>query len=180
MDRQYEEGENLGQVVIPFQVRFFMSQHLPGLIGAEAFRKEDLRPDNTQNKRREEIIGTINAIAHGDRIPGLFPQAQEIDEEIHKLIERSYNKAKEILLENKEKHAQLAQQLLDREVIFAEDLEKIFGKRPFGQQNDNKEASQENTPNNQEEDKKENVNSPVNNNGDESASDEEAPAQQTV
>ena len=106
--------------------------------------------------------------------------AQEIDEEIHKLIERSYNKAKEILLENKEKHAQLAQQLLDREVIFAEDLEKIFGKRPFGQQNDNKEASQENTPNNQEEDKKENVNSPVNNNGDESASDEEAPAQQTV
>ena len=57
--------------------------------------------------------------------------AQEIDEEIHKLIERSYNKAKEILIANKEKHAQLAQLLLEREVIFAEDLEKIFGKRPF-------------------------------------------------
>ena len=60
--------------------------------------------------------------------------AQEIDEEVHKLIERSYNKAKEILIANKEKHAQLAQLLLDREVIFAEDLEKIFGKRPFGHQ----------------------------------------------
>ena len=60
--------------------------------------------------------------------------AQEIDEEVHKLIERSYNKAKEILMANKEKHAQLAQLLLDREVIFAEDLEKIFGKRPFGHQ----------------------------------------------
>ena len=62
--------------------------------------------------------------------------AQEIDEEVHKLIESSYNKAKEILLANKEKHAQLAQLLLDREVIFAEDLEKIFGKRPFGNQGD--------------------------------------------
>ena len=60
--------------------------------------------------------------------------AQEIDEEVHKLIERSYNKAKEILIANKDKHAQLAQLLLDREVIFAEDLEKIFGKRPFGHQ----------------------------------------------
>ena len=60
--------------------------------------------------------------------------AQEIDEEVHKLIEKSYNKAKEILMANKEKHAQLAQLLLDREVIFAEDLEKIFGKRPFGHQ----------------------------------------------
>ena len=60
--------------------------------------------------------------------------AQEIDEEVHKLIERSYSKAKEILTANKEKHAQLAQLLLDREVIFAEDLEKIFGKRPFGHQ----------------------------------------------
>ena len=60
--------------------------------------------------------------------------AQEIDEEVHKLIESSYNKAKEILMANKEKHAQLAQLLLEREVIFAEDLEKIFGKRPFGHQ----------------------------------------------
>ena len=102
--------------------------------------------------------------------------AQEIDEEIHKLIERSYNKAKEILLANKEKHAQLAQQLLDREVIFAEDLEKIFGKRPFGQHNDSIETSQDNTPNDNQED----VNSQVNNNGNESAGNEEAPAQQTV
>ena len=63
--------------------------------------------------------------------------AQEIDEEVHKLIERSYNKAKEILIANKEKHAQLAQLLLDREVIFAEDLEKIFGKRPFDKHEEN-------------------------------------------
>ncbi|MCQ2269690.1 MAG: ATP-dependent zinc metalloprotease FtsH [Bacteroidales bacterium] len=65
--------------------------------------------------------------------------AQDIDEEVHTLIEKSYAKAKEILQENKDKLAQLAEQLLNREVIFAEDLEKIFGKRPFGnQENDEK------------------------------------------
>lgn len=57
--------------------------------------------------------------------------AQEIDEEVHELIEKSYKKAKEILEENKEKLSRLAEQLLDKEVIFAEDLENIFGKRPF-------------------------------------------------
>ena len=102
--------------------------------------------------------------------------AQEIDEEVHKLIERSYNKAKEILLENKEKHAQLAQLLLDREVIFAEDLEKIFGKRPFGQQNDSIEAPQDSTSN----DNKQDVNSQVNNNGEKAAGNEETSAQPTV
>ncbi len=102
--------------------------------------------------------------------------AQEIDEEVHKLIERSYNKAKEILLENKERHAQLAQLLLDREVIFAEDLEKIFGKRPFGQQNDSIEASQDSTSN----DNKQDVNSQVNNNGEKAAGNEENSAQPTV
>lgn len=55
--------------------------------------------------------------------------AQIIDEEISDLVEKAYNRAKEILLSNKEKLDQLAQQLLEKEVIFREDLEKIFGKR---------------------------------------------------
>ena len=77
--------------------------------------------------------------------------AQEIDEEVHKLIEKSYNKAKEILIENREKHAQLAQQLLEREVIFAEDLEKIFGKRPFENETPTADSNNTNanTPNNE-------------------------------
>lgn len=57
--------------------------------------------------------------------------AQDIDIEVHALIEKSYAKAKEILNANKDKLTVLAEQLLDKEVIFAEDLEKIFGKRPF-------------------------------------------------
>lgn len=57
--------------------------------------------------------------------------AQVIDEEVHKLIENQYKRAKQILLENKDKLDKLAKKLLDEEVIFKEDLEVIFGKRPF-------------------------------------------------
>jgi cell division protease FtsH len=47
------------------------------------------------------------------------------------MINEQYERAKRILTEHKEGHAQLAQLLIDREVIFAEDVEKIFGKRPW-------------------------------------------------
>jgi len=57
--------------------------------------------------------------------------AQQIDEEISKLIESAYLRAKEILIENKEKLNQLAEILIEKEVIFAEDLEAIFGKRKY-------------------------------------------------
>ncbi|GAF01662.1 ATP-dependent zinc metalloprotease FtsH [Saccharicrinis fermentans] len=55
--------------------------------------------------------------------------AQVIDQEVSKLIEEQYQRAKDILRSNKDKHAQLANLLLEREVIFSEDLEAIFGKR---------------------------------------------------
>jgi len=55
--------------------------------------------------------------------------AEVIDEEVRKLISGQYERAKEILTENKEKHKELAEILLEREVIFSEDLERIFGKR---------------------------------------------------
>lgn len=57
--------------------------------------------------------------------------AETIDEEIRNLIASQYARAKKVLIENKEGHAQLAQLLVDREVIFAEDLENIFGKRQW-------------------------------------------------
>tara|TARA_B100000674_G_scaffold456783_1_gene431644 strand:- start:7122 stop:9200 length:2079 start_codon:yes stop_codon:yes gene_type:complete len=56
--------------------------------------------------------------------------AQVIDQEISKIVEKAYVKAKAILIENKEKLTKLAEALLEKEVIFKEDLEVIFGKRP--------------------------------------------------
>ncbi|MBQ0049388.1 MAG: ATP-dependent zinc metalloprotease FtsH [Bacteroidales bacterium] len=57
--------------------------------------------------------------------------ARLIDEETKRMIAEQYERAKQILLEKKEGHAQLAQILVEREVIMAEDVEKIFGKRPW-------------------------------------------------
>ena len=57
--------------------------------------------------------------------------AKMIDDEVLKMINEQYERAKQILTEHQEGHAQLAQLLMDREVIFAEDVENIFGKRPW-------------------------------------------------
>ncbi|HLS30573.1 MAG TPA: ATP-dependent zinc metalloprotease FtsH [Flavobacteriaceae bacterium] len=57
--------------------------------------------------------------------------AELIDFEISNLIESQYERALEILEENKDKLTELAEVLLEREVIFKEDVEKIFGKPPF-------------------------------------------------
>jgi len=54
-----------------------------------------------------------------------------IDKEISKMIEIQYERAIELLSNNKEKLTVLAQLLLEKEVIFKDDLQKIFGKRPF-------------------------------------------------
>jgi cell division protease FtsH len=57
--------------------------------------------------------------------------AQKIDEEISKIIEKEYKRAIDLLKKNKDKLTELAERLLEKEVIFKDDLEKIFGKRPF-------------------------------------------------
>ena len=56
--------------------------------------------------------------------------AQVIDEEISRIIQKQYQRALEILTTHQSKLSTLAELLLEREVIFKEDLEAIFGKRP--------------------------------------------------
>jgi cell division protease FtsH len=57
--------------------------------------------------------------------------AQDIDSEVKKLIDAAYEKTKQLLSENIDRLKQLSSVLLEKEVIFKEDLEVIFGKRPF-------------------------------------------------
>lgn len=54
-----------------------------------------------------------------------------IDSEVRRIVESAYERAKEILITNKEKVSELAKILLEKEVIFAEDVERIFGPRPW-------------------------------------------------
>lgn len=57
--------------------------------------------------------------------------SQMIDEEVAKLIDSQYQRALKILTENRDKLDKLANKLLDEEVIFKDDLQTIFGKRPY-------------------------------------------------
>ena len=67
--------------------------------------------------------------------------AELIDTEVSNMIESSYQRALNILSENKDKLSELANLLLEKEVIFKDDLEKIFGKRPFDEEVNSDEMS---------------------------------------
>ena len=62
--------------------------------------------------------------------------AELIDKEISDIIEKQYQRALKLLEENKDKLTELAEVLLEKEVIFKDNLEKIFGKRPFEARNE--------------------------------------------
>ena len=66
--------------------------------------------------------------------------AELIDKEISDIIEEQYKRAIKILEDNKDKLTELAEVLLEKEVIFKDNLEKIFGKRPFHKEEDSVET----------------------------------------
>lgn len=79
--------------------------------------------------------------------------AQLIDAEVQAMIQGQYERAKALLKEHAEGHNQLAQLLIEKEVIFAEDVERIFGKRPWASRSEEimmeqqpQESSEEQTP----------------------------------
>lgn len=70
--------------------------------------------------------------------------AKIMDDEVLKMINDEYARAKQILKEHSEGHNKLAELLMTREVIFAEDVEQIFGKRPWVSRSE--EIMEDNTP----------------------------------
>ncbi len=69
-------------------------------------------------------------------------RARMIDEEVSRIINEQYERAKDILRQHAEGHAKLAEILINKEVIFTEDVEKIFGKRPWTSRTDEILAAQ--------------------------------------
>ena len=70
--------------------------------------------------------------------------AETIDKEVKKLVEKAYQEALEILSNHRDGLTQLAQKLIDKEVLFSDDLEAIFGKRPWDAAKEENESNQEN------------------------------------
>ena len=79
-------------------------------------------------------------------------RARMIDEEVSRIISEQYERAKDILRKCAEGHAELAHTLVSREVIFTEDVEKIFGKRPWVSRTDEILAAKSETSQNAESD----------------------------
>lgn len=99
-----------------------------------------------------EEIGNItyydssNQNDYGFTKPYSEETAKKIDQEISKIIEKQYKRAIEVLKNNKDKLTVLADRLLEKEVIFKEDLEKIFGKRPFDKKEQEITTEKKETP----------------------------------
>jgi cell division protease FtsH len=72
--------------------------------------------------------------------------AELIDEEVHNMLEEAYERAKNILSEHRDQLDKLANLLIEKEVVFREDLENIYGKRPFDKEET--EESKEKEPDN--------------------------------
>ena len=100
---------------------------------------------NDLERATKSAFGMIAYAGMGDKLPNIcyynnHPGFQKpysettgkiTDEEVLKMVNEQYDRAKAILTEHSEGHAKLAQLLIEREVIMAEDVEEIFGKRPW-------------------------------------------------
>lgn len=101
---------------------------------------------NDLERVTKQAYGMIAYMGMGEKLPNLcyydsqeysFQKpysehtAQLIDQEVQNMIETQYARAKSLLTEHSEGHAMLSQLLVEREVVFAEDVERIFGPRPW-------------------------------------------------
>ena len=135
---------------------------------------------NDLEKVTKQAYGMIAYAGMSDKLPNLCyynndeyafnkpyseHTAEMIDQEVQKMIATQYERAKDLLRQHQEGHAQLAQLLIEREVIFAEDVEKIFGKRPWtsrseeimaGEEKNNLPKAEDNTPSEKAEEKENN------------------------
>lgn len=101
---------------------------------------------NDLERATKEAYGMVAYMGMGEKLPNICyynnneynfqkpyseSTAKEIDREVLEMINQQYERAKKILLENKRGHNLLADLLVQKEVIMAEDVEKIFGPRPW-------------------------------------------------
>lgn len=101
---------------------------------------------NDLERVTKQAYGMIAYMGMGEKLPNLcyydsqeysFQKpysehtAQLIDQEVQNMIETQYARAKSLLTEHSEGHAKLSQLLVEREVVFAKDVERIFGPRPW-------------------------------------------------
>ena len=103
--------------------------------------------------------------------------AELIDQEVQNMISEQYTRAKELLKEHSEGHNQLAQLLIEREVIFAEDVKRIFGKRPWTSRSEEIMAANEQAEAAKQLENKQETSEPAESTVEKPATDEPQPAE---
>lgn len=113
---------------------------------------------NDLERVTKQAYGMIAFLGMSDKLPNLCyynneeysfnrpyseKTAELIDEEVKKMIAEQYARAKQILADHRKGHEELTQLLIDKEVIFAEDVERIFGKRPWASRSEEIIAAKE-------------------------------------
>ena len=113
---------------------------------------------NDLERVTKQAYGMIAYLGMSDKLPNLCyynneeysfnrpyseKTAELIDTEVKNMVNEQYERAKKILSEHREGHNQLAQLLIVKEVIFAEDVERIFGKRPWASRSEEIMAAKE-------------------------------------
>ena len=147
------------QITTKEQMRYEMCATLGGRAAEEVFIGHiSTGAMNDLERVTKQAYGMIAYAGMSDKLPNLCyysndeysfnkpyseHTAELIDQEVQKMINEQYARAKALLQEHKEGHNQLAQLLIDREVIFAEDVEKIFGKRPWASRSEEIMAAEE-------------------------------------
>ncbi len=108
----------------------FGNMYMPGFEGTAAYLLALIL--KLKGYKIRGVIGMDMPLNWTALVPGYSEKTAElIDEEISKIIEEQYQRAIELLIKHKDKLTELATVLLDKEVIFKDNLQKIFGDRPF-------------------------------------------------
>ena len=98
---------------------------------------------NDLERVTKQAYGMIAYLGMSDKLPNLCYYNNEEYSFNRPYSEKQYERAKKILSEHMEGHNKLAQLLIDKEVIFAEDVERIFGKRPWASRSEEIMAAKE-------------------------------------
>ena len=148
------------QITTKEQMLDEMSATVGGRAAEELFIKQiSTGAMNDLERVTKQAYGMIAYAGMSDKLPNLCyynndeysfnkpyseHTAELIDSEVKQMIAEQYDRAKRILTEHKEGHNRLAELLIEKEVIFAEDVEAIFGKRPWASRSEEIMAESEN------------------------------------
>ena len=121
------------------------------LVGVATAENDDTEQSLDELEELGQTAGTVTlakVIQNREKVHSATYIGKGKIQEVKELVENAYNRAKELLKTHQDQHRQVAELLLEREVIFSDDLERILGKRPW-KDDEEEETKEEKTVENE-------------------------------